>query len=551
MASVPMRKPSTPLTVSTTTRVTKTGRTIRYDLTVIQQPERARACGSGAKSSADRRPVDPPPVVELRIFEKLAEKWDDITFAYGANFFLFATLEVARPIAHGRVQQPAAPQVPVLTGMPVSGMAYLDRPAEAGYFIFPDLSVRHEGKYILSFNLYEETRPDAEQDIKDPKSMGGAVMSPDASFDWRLEIKSELFTVFSAKKFPGLAESTSLSRTVAEQGCRVRIRRDVRMRRREGKSSGEMEAQEEEYRASRPIEQDSYQARSRSNSAEGYRSGTHSPIAPAAPAPPGGNLGWVDAHRQQSATQFAVPGNFAAPQSQQYHPPTPQSHYQQGPPPHSGYGQQPPPSHPGYGDKVYPSSAVELRRDRDMYEHPEVRRASAASYQPPHPYQHAPAPPPVDQNYNRQPYSNYAAPSPVIPAQLPPIRSDLEKRHSIAPRPIEPLSFPPLRSPTYERTDRPTPAPLQYSGTQLAPAPAPLTPAAPAEPMRNGNKRPYGSVFSSSATEEPLHNGMRPGSSHGDKPVIDEDDEDVDFPADMTYRRADGSDFSRFLPQVN
>tara|TARA_R110002060_G_scaffold11273_9_gene16467 strand:- start:442 stop:651 length:210 start_codon:yes stop_codon:yes gene_type:complete len=69
--------------------------------------------------------------------------------------------------------------------------------------------------------------------------------------------------------------------------------------------------------------------------------------------------------------------------------------------------------------------------------------------------------------------------------------------------------------------------------------------------MRNGNKRPYGSVFSSSATEEPLHNGMRPGSSHGDKPVIDEDDEDVDFPADMTYRRADGSDFSRFLPQVN
>ena len=47
------------------------------------------------------------------------------------------------------------------------------------------------------------------------------------SFDWRMEVKSDLFTVYSAKKFPGLAESTNLSRTVAEQGCRVRIRRDV------------------------------------------------------------------------------------------------------------------------------------------------------------------------------------------------------------------------------------------------------------------------------------------------------------------------------------
>lgn len=31
------------------TRVTKEGRTLTYCLTVIQQPERARACGSGAK----------------------------------------------------------------------------------------------------------------------------------------------------------------------------------------------------------------------------------------------------------------------------------------------------------------------------------------------------------------------------------------------------------------------------------------------------------------------------------------------------------------------
>ena len=184
-------------------------------------------------ASADRRPVDPPPVVELRIFEgPTIEHAKDITFTYNANFFLFATLEHARVLAHGRVQAPSASTPPVLTGMPVSGMAYLDRPKEAGYFLFPDLSVRHEGRYRLTFNLYEQTKEPADFD----NEMHDAAHTAE-SFDWRMEVKSNDFMVFSAKKFPGLTESTALSRTVAEQGCRVRIRRDVRMRRREGKSS--------------------------------------------------------------------------------------------------------------------------------------------------------------------------------------------------------------------------------------------------------------------------------------------------------------------------
>ncbi|EFW98941.1 sexual development activator [Grosmannia clavigera kw1407] len=211
-------------------RITRGNRHLWYRLEVVQQPERARACGAGPKSSADRRPVDPPPVVELRIFEgPTVEQAKDITFTYNANFFLFATLEHARVIAHGRVQAPSAATPPVLTGMPVSGMAYLDRPQEAGYFLFPDLSVRHEGRYRLTFNLYEQTKETGDLD-KDSAEMA-------ESFDWRMEVKSNDFTVYSAKKFPGLTESTALSRTVAEQGCRVRIRRDVRMRRREGKSA--------------------------------------------------------------------------------------------------------------------------------------------------------------------------------------------------------------------------------------------------------------------------------------------------------------------------
>lgn len=194
-------------------------------------------------ASADRRPVDPPPVVELRVYESELDNElnkTDITFAYNANFFLFATLENARPMAH--VRNAGAPICPVLTGVPVAGIAYLDRPSQAGYFIFPDLSVRHEGFYRLNFNLYEEIKDpkDADKDSVlpvQPMVASNKPGAPKAFLNFRLEVKSTPFQVYSAKKFPGLATSTSVSRVVAEQGCRVRIRRDVRMRRR-GEKSG-------------------------------------------------------------------------------------------------------------------------------------------------------------------------------------------------------------------------------------------------------------------------------------------------------------------------
>ncbi|KFY15497.1 hypothetical protein V492_01950, partial [Pseudogymnoascus sp. VKM F-4246] len=332
------------------TRMTAEGRKLSYELKVIQQPERARACGSGAKSSADRRPVDPPPVVELRIYELDGPNGkEDITFNYNANFFVFATLETSRPMAHGRVQQ-AAQQIPVLTGMPVSGMAYLDRPTEAGYFIFPDLSVRHEGSYRLSFNLYEETKEDKDKDSESATDRPAVKQNPDEptdSFDWRLEIKSKAFTVFSAKKFPGLAESTALSRAVAEQGCRVRIRRDVRMRRREGKPADDYDEQRAESngypgskRSVTPADQFSRQ-RSLSNSngeiksefsrrpsAEAYPHGyappyNHGP----APAPQQGeylNFGPQSAQQPQFQTpQFAQPAPPPPAQPQQAHQPAP------------------------------------------------------------------------------------------------------------------------------------------------------------------------------------------------------------------------------------
>lgn len=215
-------------------RTTKDGRRLHYELVCLQQPERARACGSGQKSAADRRPVDPPPVVQLRILEgPVFEEAKDITNSYNASFFVFVDLQHSRPIANGRVQTPAATSPPVLTGSPVSGMALLDRPAEAGYFLFPDLSVRHEGRYVLGFTLYEHTKEERDGDAEPVDD------NAEPGFLQRMRVVSQPFVVFSAKKFPGLKHSTGLSRCISEQGCRVRIRREVRMRRRgESKQDG-------------------------------------------------------------------------------------------------------------------------------------------------------------------------------------------------------------------------------------------------------------------------------------------------------------------------
>ncbi|KAI1825083.1 velvet factor-domain-containing protein [Xylaria intraflava] len=277
-------------------RITKDGRQLWYQLEVLQQPERARACGSGPKSSADRRPVDPPPVVILRVLEGENFKGArDITFDYNVDFFCYASLEHARPMAHGRVQTPAATSPPVLTGFPVSGCCYLDRPDPAGYFLFPDLSVRHEGRYRLVFSLYELMKNEGDLDRDAPESeSGGSQLPTDACH--RMDLRSADFTVFSAKKFPGLTESTALSRAVAEQGCRVRIRRDVRMRRRDTstKASGGDEysnSAEGEYTKRRDTQTpDGYRARSVSNSSMDRASfpdrRTSNVEYPAAPPPP-------------------------------------------------------------------------------------------------------------------------------------------------------------------------------------------------------------------------------------------------------------------------
>lgn len=46
-----------------------------YELVVCQQPLHARMCGFGEK---DRRPIDPPPIVQLIVRQEGQETWVDL-----------------------------------------------------------------------------------------------------------------------------------------------------------------------------------------------------------------------------------------------------------------------------------------------------------------------------------------------------------------------------------------------------------------------------------------------------------------------------------------
>ena len=571
-------------TKSSSVRTTKDGRQIRYNLQVIQQPERARACGSGAKSSADRRPVDPPPIVELRVFENDQE----ITFAYNANFFLHASLENARTIAPGRAP-PTTPSFPVLTGTPVAGMAYLDRPTPAGYFIFPDLSVRHEGKYRLSFALFENLSEVKDLDPEDPD----VIFDGNHFVTHRAEVKSAPFTVFSAKKFPGLSESTALSRMVAEQGCRVRIRRDVRMRRRENKSSKDWDEYDEEGggydQARRTATPDSYgqppnvplddRPRSVSNAsntslvaprrpsmddmAQSYSAGNYQQM------PPPQNTGYSQmpsygSNQHQYQNQYTAPQSTAMMQP----PQAPYPHHSQ----HSAYQSQPGiQMNQQYGYQNYQQSHYEqpppARQDQasDYAHTADYRRPSITqpSQQYPGPSQMIPPYNPMEQ-YNRPQQLSQPIPSlhtsPNIPSVSGPGSMHTPNVHSLptlktlhAPIPAdksEPVS--PLYQSPPSAMSSATMSVNSEGPNQNYALPKFAAQGLPPMSATTGQKRSFSSTFDTRHVNERLTQGARPNPS-GAGYNYDCDSPDMEEPMDraaMSYRRADGTQRQRHVPEI-
>jgi hypothetical protein len=437
-------------------------------------------------ASADRRPVDPPPVVELRIFDGPIEHGKDITFNYNANLFLFASLEHARPIAQMRGQASASNTPPVLTGFPVAGMAYLDRPQEAGYFLFPDLSVRHEGRYRLKFNLFEQTKEEGDFDkvLSESKRCLGEQTE---SFDWRMDINSDDFTVFSAKKFPGLSESTALSRTVAEQGCKVRIRRDIRMRRRDGKGGDYNEDREYQRPRRTATPEATRDFRQRSISQESHR-------APYTPSEPQRRSSGADysqpPHQYGPSTGYAP---YSRPPPTSYPPPPPSHEHSQPPspsypPPTPQNSAYPPPSPAYYHERTPSHSGPEPSPIRESFKYDSYspkRESFSSDYRRP-----------SSGNYGMRP----ATPMSVTDIKQEPLRPFApEQQHSKGAITLPPLSS--IMSQT-------------VSTGPLMPAAAPPSRFAPLPPMHLG-KRSFADFSPRGEPTSSLKNGTRqPESDH-------------------------------------
>ncbi|KAJ4312706.1 hypothetical protein N0V94_007307 [Neodidymelliopsis sp. IMI 364377] len=84
------------------------------------------------------------------------------------------------------------------------------------WFVFQDLSVRTEGTFRLKFMMTNIGSGE------DPST----IMAHDEKRPMLGSCFSDPFTVYSAKKFPGVIESTALSKCFAQQGIKIPIRKD-------------------------------------------------------------------------------------------------------------------------------------------------------------------------------------------------------------------------------------------------------------------------------------------------------------------------------------
>ncbi|KAH7151693.1 velvet factor-domain-containing protein [Dactylonectria estremocensis] len=164
------------------------------ELFIKQAPIHARV--AQGKEKVDRKPVDPPPVVQL--IDRRVDRRN-------------ALYNIAEN--HNELIETAEPPTSYLTGSLASSIHHLKDAgnADGGYFVFGDLSVKQEGTFRLRFTLY-----DRDTQVEPP------------SVYFVSEIVTNPFTVYAPKEFPGMAESTLLTRSFTDQGVKLRLRKDSR-----------------------------------------------------------------------------------------------------------------------------------------------------------------------------------------------------------------------------------------------------------------------------------------------------------------------------------
>ncbi|KAL4887145.1 velvet factor-domain-containing protein [Aspergillus karnatakaensis] len=223
----------------------------RFSLHIRQQPIAARACGAGDR---DRRPVDPPPIIQMILMHADPSSEDgrsilqDPRFTVGcllypvqdSAFLGSPTTEEGKTDLGINFEDSNAPgqATPLLSGKAFVSPFYVDEEPDpktapplpksssqshfpetttlshvslgqspqsrppVSFFIFSDLSVRKAGLYRLQFRLMN----------------WGAVEDTGQSMPILAEAWSEPFRVWPAKDFPGMRDSSDLTLRLKELG---------------------------------------------------------------------------------------------------------------------------------------------------------------------------------------------------------------------------------------------------------------------------------------------------------------------------------------------
>ncbi|KAG8630744.1 hypothetical protein KVT40_002363 [Elsinoe batatas] len=178
-----------------------------YDLKIRQQPRVALLAQDGKEKS--RKPIDPPPIVEVNVREAA-----DPTRQFLQSPYLFMTCSLVP--ADAEYVDPNVADEKGLCGSVVSslhklkdidGKTVINQQISLGFFVFGEVSVKRLGEHRLLFSLYE----------LDKETLQVA---------FHRSILSDIFTVHPQKIYPGLGEPTQLSRTFADQGVRLRLRKE-------------------------------------------------------------------------------------------------------------------------------------------------------------------------------------------------------------------------------------------------------------------------------------------------------------------------------------
>ncbi|KAL0080504.1 hypothetical protein F4703DRAFT_1869020 [Phycomyces blakesleeanus] len=207
-----------------------------FELVVVQQPLRARMCGFGDK---DRRPISPPPILQLSIRTKDGQEINPENV--NVSFFVVlcdSWLEDGKTEANLVYHSLAVSQIDNLTGeisqtvkirnmvgsSVASATKLYDAQGNLGiYFVFHDISFRSEGRFRLGFSFIDiGTSIFSENSVRDSQQVS---IQPKPALK---KVFTNPFTVYTAKQFPGVAQSTLLSQCFARQGVKIPIRKDTK-----------------------------------------------------------------------------------------------------------------------------------------------------------------------------------------------------------------------------------------------------------------------------------------------------------------------------------